>query len=490
MPINPVMEAIKGYKIVDDIFRQKRLDEEGLQERALQRERQTRQDEMQQKLYERQEADWKRIDDTRYLQGIAAKLKTGAAPSPTEVQRVNELTGGYLDAVAALHNDIPAAIKGDKEATARLVDHINVLDSERFTKGGTRYGRPIAIYPAKDVPGGFYLEGEFAEFKKGKNGEILTGKDGRPIIDESTRRRAPLTEGKSSDPNDPVKVYTLNGVMPKILQKAKALEGIRAKLVEFGDQAAAKEIEDTSRATAAATHLKALAKTQTNPSDRTKLNIVASMLESGDMSVEEASGAMKLSDAITSLSDREKLDIQHQYREDEISARGAESRSTALYRHGLKGGGGSGGGRKSSGGGGEAAETPSGYQVFYTQKDPTKPPLREVVPVGSKAWHDYRRMGPDKAVPVADKGQGLSGLTENQALNKLAAYNPPGVMNVSEETHKDGMPQKISYKAKRPVEPAATAKAAPAKKAQPVPQKKRNSTVSDLEKEFGIPPRR
>lgn len=254
MSDNPIQAGIETFQAVDEIFRARRRDKLLEESRALDlvdREarikRDASNDAFQAEERTQKRNQWARENKAYKLKEIEAKTKAGQELTPDELQMVSDSTDAQLTAIAHLHNDVPLSLKGDKEAQARLIKNIGVIDEGRFTLGGTRYGKPTAIYGAPNVPGGFVIQGEFAEFQRDKNGNIVRDEQGNPVIDPATLRNAPLTTGKSSDPNDPVNVYQLKDIMPKILEKGKMLNAVRAKLAGLGDAGAMKEIDDENK---------------------------------------------------------------------------------------------------------------------------------------------------------------------------------------------------------------------------------------------------
>lgn len=245
---NPVLTAIQSYKAVDDIYRQKRRDKQDAEDREYTRALQARALERQEEAdtWQREERDYVRESRAREkrlraLNSAYARIQAGEPPTESDRTLALEGINDFLDASGQLHNDVPAALKGDREATARVLDHMARVDANRFTLQGTRYGRPVALYPAPGKPGAFVVEGEFADYARDAEGNVILDDNGDPMVDDKTRRRAPLTKGKSSDPNDEVNVYTISDVMPKILEKAKVLEQIRTQLIAEGDKGAAQD---------------------------------------------------------------------------------------------------------------------------------------------------------------------------------------------------------------------------------------------------------
>ncbi len=254
MSDNPIQAGIETFQAVDNIFRQRRRDkliEEGraldLVDREARLNRDASNDAFQAEERTQKRNQWTRENKAYKLKEIEAKTKAGQELTPDELQMVLGSTDEQLAAISQLHNDVPLALKGDKEAQARLIKNIGIIDEGRFTLGGTRYGKPTAIYGAPNVPGGFIIQGEFAEFQRDKDGNIVRDEQGNPVIDPATLRNAPLTTGKSSDPNDPVNVYQIKDIMPKILEKGAQLNAVRAKLAGLGDAGAMKEIDDEAK---------------------------------------------------------------------------------------------------------------------------------------------------------------------------------------------------------------------------------------------------
>lgn len=464
---NLVTEAIQGYSMMDNIFRQKRLDAESREDREYNRQRQRRSDDFADEQHQRQRDEWDRMDKTRRLHGLLAKVKSGGELAPEELAQVTSDVDTYLGAVAQLHNDVPAAISGDKEASQRLLSHINTIDNERFTLGGQRYGKPVALKQVE--PGKFIIEGEFADFMRSDNGTVIVGKDGKPMIDESTRRVAPLTKGKSADPNDPVNIYTLNEIMPKILEKGKALSEIRAQLASLGDPTAIKESGEIADAQSAAKAYRVLAEDPENKHSKKKLVALASMLETGELSLSQADGVLKAlkieRDPMEMLMARDELSRERDnIRADRADARAAAREARMDARAERREGGGSDG----------------KHQTFMTRQKDGSPPMIETIAVDSPMYERYMRGDyamTGRTIPVGRKGQ----MTQNQAYSKLMALNPV-TESVSSEEIRDGKAVKVNSKqpkqaAIRQSQPAAAQPTKPAAPAQSAPDPKRYKFV-------------
>lgn len=250
---NFMQAALDGFKTVDGIFRQRRLDQIREEDRALGRiraEAELKRDATNDAFLDEERAQkrsqWARESRAYRLNAIKAKVKAGGpeALTPEELADINAATKEQLTAIAQINSDIPLALKGDEGAKTRLLKNIGTADEARFTLGGTRYGRPTGIYGAPNTPGGFIVTGEFAEYKRDEKGNIVTDEKGNPVIDPATlRTNKPLTVGKSTDPNDPVNVYQIKDIMPKMLEKGKLLAAVQAELAGIGDATAIKEVD-------------------------------------------------------------------------------------------------------------------------------------------------------------------------------------------------------------------------------------------------------
>jgi hypothetical protein len=134
----------------------------------------------------------------------------------------------YLDSVKLVHDDIPAAIQGDKEAYGRLMKNVDPLLRDRLSLGGKREYKDINFVPAGG--GKLAIQATFQKKLPGPVDAYATNEEGKPVFDD---RPAPLTKNASSDPNDPVNLYSIGEIMPKILQTTKMLKGL-GRLVELG----------------------------------------------------------------------------------------------------------------------------------------------------------------------------------------------------------------------------------------------------------------
>lgn len=251
---NFMQAALDGFKTVDGIFRQKRFDQMQEEDRALGRiraeaelKRDAASDAFTSEERTQKRNQWARENKVLKLKEIEASIKAGAEPTPEQLKLIMDDADAKLTSIAQINQDIPLALQGDKEAQTRLVRNIGVVDEARFTLGGTRYGKPTAIFGVPGVPGGFAIQGEFAEYQRDKAGNIVRDKDGTPLIDPATLRNAPLTTGKSSNPDDPVNIYQIKDIMPKMLEKGKMIAAVRAKLAGLGDAGAMQEIENENK---------------------------------------------------------------------------------------------------------------------------------------------------------------------------------------------------------------------------------------------------
>ena len=141
----------------------------------------------------------------------------------------------YLDSVEMLHQHIPAALKGDKEAYGKVLEHFDPIIRDRLSLNGQRAYKDMRILPAQD--GKFVIEAMFQKPKMeiGEGGipEVVKDKDGKPVYETDEKgqpvyddKPAPLTKDASSRADDPVNLYSIGEVMPKVLKSATMLKGL------------------------------------------------------------------------------------------------------------------------------------------------------------------------------------------------------------------------------------------------------------------------
>lgn len=298
--VNPVMEGIKTYRAVDDIFRARRQDERQIEKDTYDRNRQQQQDAMAAETHNLQTTATKealrKIEEERLRTNYKAlqfKLNAIAdgdlgpdavddneyqlmekdpalAPYIKDIERRKEV----IKATASLHNDIPeaAGMYGPRspEAYGRIVESLNAIYPSRNTVGGPQYKRIVDVRMRPD--GKFAIEAEFE--RVGEDGKI-------------ERYIAPFTKNMSADPNDPVNFYSMDEVLPKIVGNAKILHALDKVLdsrrIALGDDEPVKEaIKNKKEAKALKVATDAIEKLPDGPT-KTALKGVLPSVVTGDI---------------------------------------------------------------------------------------------------------------------------------------------------------------------------------------------------------------
>jgi len=138
-------------------------------------------------------------------------------------QLIPQRKAAYL----SLRNDMVNLMSGKGGSVQAVLDKASALPEikRRLTKNGRIDGRLTNVLPSPDGRG-FMFEGEFREQMKDANGRPMTNPDGTPMIRVWT---APLTENASSEPGDPVKVYTIHRLMNGIDENLAILETLETR---------------------------------------------------------------------------------------------------------------------------------------------------------------------------------------------------------------------------------------------------------------------
>ncbi|MFZ4856130.1 MAG: hypothetical protein ACOYL3_07010 [Desulfuromonadaceae bacterium] len=278
MIVDPVQSAITAFKDVDGIFRQSRLDKERLDQQKFQNDMATAQDQRAQETQGMQRESHKlQIDqDARQrqqetLQALRYKLTTDPAtlteedfqimskdPKISRYLTQPDMIVRDLKVTADLHNDVPkllgvpkllaeapdeaskqALIKDSGEAKKRIMGGLTLLGKDRLVANPENSDGEIQNLLMTEK--GLVIEGRF------------TKKDGKSVV-------APLTEGRSSNGEDPVNFYNIKDIMTNITGNAKMLAGLKTALesrgVELGDKKLLDKAENASEGAAVSAKLK------------------------------------------------------------------------------------------------------------------------------------------------------------------------------------------------------------------------------------------
>lgn len=303
MIVDPVQSAISAFKDVDGVFRQDRLDKERVDQQKFQNNLATGQDQraaeshglvMQQDARQRQQEG---------IQSLRYKLSTDPTslteddfqvmskdPKLSKYLTQPDLIVRDIGITADLHNDVPKLIGVPKlisEAPDDASKQALVTDAadakKRIMTGLTLLGKDRLVANPENT------DGEVQNLLMTPNGLVIEGrftkKDGKEVV-------APLTEGKSSGPDDPVNFYNIKDIMTNITSNAKMLSGLKTALeargVELGDKTLIDKAEATSKGHAAAKVLEDELPNMT-PAQQLQANTAIGFLKSGEAkSVEEA----------------------------------------------------------------------------------------------------------------------------------------------------------------------------------------------------------
>jgi glucan-binding YG repeat protein len=301
--IDPVQSAISAFKDVDGVFRQDRLDKERLDQQQFQNQMLTNQDQRAAESHQIQVQADSRARKLETVNALRYKLTTDPStvtdgdlqllsqdPKLNKYITQPDLIVRDLKATADLHVDVPkligvpeliskapdqtvkeALVKSAKESKKNIMSNLSVLGEDR-----------LAANPENK-------KGEVSDLLMHENGLVIEGRftkqDGKEVV-------APLTAGKSSDPNDPINFYNVKDIMTNITSNAKMLAGLKTALeargVELGDKKALDEAETRNRGKAAATVLEAELPGM-SPSQQLQAKTAIGFLKSGEAkNIEEA----------------------------------------------------------------------------------------------------------------------------------------------------------------------------------------------------------
>lgn len=197
MATNYVMDAVRGYKAVDDIFRNKRLEERydhdreiALNDRKQQMRRQEKADERNDVLAGRQDKEYENQMQLRELNALEIEKIFGpdVAKNPQAVAKA----GSFLQdpkrtgQTIALYDEISQYMSSGKTPPMELLaEYMNTAGAEEMAARGGDDGlqRSVDVILPGTKPDGVVI------------GFNVTGKDGKQY-------KAPMTTGASADPND------------------------------------------------------------------------------------------------------------------------------------------------------------------------------------------------------------------------------------------------------------------------------------------------
>jgi hypothetical protein len=192
-----MMEALKGYSIVDNIQRNKRMEALALEDREFNRGRLKKQDERADQEYAYQ-GELRQRDTTEYnnqmqLRDInAAEIEQIFGPeisaNPQAVKKAGSLMQdpSRTGKIIALHDEIGQYMSQGKNPPNELTtQYLNLVGSEELMQRGGDDGlmREVESVVPSNVPGEVMI------------GFTVTGKDGK-------KYKAPMTTGASADPSD------------------------------------------------------------------------------------------------------------------------------------------------------------------------------------------------------------------------------------------------------------------------------------------------
>jgi hypothetical protein len=265
MEVNPVKAAIEAYSGVNNVFRQddaltrqKTLDQQALEQRQFENDRQVEADRragvLQNMAIETHQKQMKVFTDQQDVannRAIQYKLMT----DPTSISDVDvahmrqdpklskfisnpDEIDNYTTAVGELHKQVPLLLDPQTSqdqrqvAKTQILSNLMKIDPDRF-KGMTP--TDLIFSPQHQ---GFSVEVEKEIPVLDDAGKPVI-KDGKPVMQKVQRV---LTENGNSleeNPNDPVKFYKINEVMGGAFSNAKILNGLKTALksqqVALGD---------------------------------------------------------------------------------------------------------------------------------------------------------------------------------------------------------------------------------------------------------------
>ena len=281
---NPIMDAIQGYRAVNDIYRTNRLDKEATEERAYTRKRQERQDAREEETFKLQKDALQKKDDLDKLQAVKYFLTA----SPEGVDPLTAIPEEYKKWVQpAIDNDPyvkqyytnpefrnthAKAIKDietglDMSQGApdmkKVISGVNTIYGPEINKGNADDGQPAKSKVLNRVvmsPDG----------KKFTGTVIVTRQD-------DTQYEAPLTEGRGSEPDAPIKWIPISQISAMTKMRQGMIDYVNARMVEKGDTTVLKSQEEEGKKKKAIT---AALKSVEGVSDTKKREILQAILPS------------------------------------------------------------------------------------------------------------------------------------------------------------------------------------------------------------------
>jgi hypothetical protein len=266
MEVNPIKSAVESFGAVNDIFRQDaaterqtRMDDEQRQQRQFENDRQTAMDarsqaeaQRAQETHQKQMTLFQNQQDVANDRAVHYKLSTDPSTmTPVDWEHAKkdpviadlianpEKADERLGAAKRLHNNIPQLLSPDlpdsperDKVRTEVFDDLVKSDPERF-KGM----KIVGITPSPQHKG-FAVEVEKEIPLLDQSGKPQV-KDGKPVMQKVVRVLTENGKTVEEDPNDPVKFYTIDGVMGGVLQNAKVINGIKtalaADMIKKGD---------------------------------------------------------------------------------------------------------------------------------------------------------------------------------------------------------------------------------------------------------------
>lgn len=194
---NFALDAIRGYRAVDDIFRQDRLDKQAVEDRKIFLEDRERNKKRQERYDTRQDTMWGREDqayaDQQTLRDLdVAETEMIFGKEVTQnPQAMLKISGMVKDPnrvgeIIALNEEVSQYLSSGKTPPQDvLVKLVNLTGAEELQARGGNDGlsRKVRAIVPSNVPGEVMIEFE------------VTGKDGKTY-------NAPMTTGASADPSD------------------------------------------------------------------------------------------------------------------------------------------------------------------------------------------------------------------------------------------------------------------------------------------------
>jgi hypothetical protein len=194
---NYMIEALKGYSIVDNIQRNKRMESLALEDREFNRSRIKKQDERADQEYKYQgelrQRDTAEYNNQMQLRDInAAEIEQIFGPEVTANPQAVRKAGSLMQdpartgKIIAMHDEIGKYMSQGKNPPNELTtQYLNLVGSEELMQRGGDDGltREVESVVPSNVPGEIMI------------GFTVTGKDGK-------KYKAPMTTGASADPSD------------------------------------------------------------------------------------------------------------------------------------------------------------------------------------------------------------------------------------------------------------------------------------------------